>query len=142
MKTLRGGVFFLGLSIFTLWESLRAGLGTLREPGSGFISFCAGAVLAALSLAIVFQGWRRREPREGHARRTLLAMFALLAFSLLLDILGFFIATFLLVASLLQIGESRKWWLQAGISALVVFLVYVVFGVWLQLPFPEGLLKI
>ena len=50
MRELKSGFFFFGLSLFVLWESLRVGLGTFKEPGSGFFSFCMGVILFALSL--------------------------------------------------------------------------------------------
>jgi putative tricarboxylic transport membrane protein len=142
LRELKSGLFFFGLSVFTLWESLRAGLGTLREPGSGFLSFCAGVALSALSVVLICRGWSNREKLDPHSRRVLLAMVTLFVYSLVLEILGFLIATFLLVAILLQIGASRRWWIQLGMSAVMTFLVYLVFGIWLHVYFPKGFLMI
>jgi putative tricarboxylic transport membrane protein len=142
LRELKSGVFLFGLSILALWESLRAGLGTLKEPGSGFLSFCAGVALAIFSLVLICRGWGNREKLDPHSRRVLLAMFTLFVYSLVLEILGFLIATFLLVAILLQIGESRRWWIQLGMSALITFLVYLVFGILLHVYFPQGFLMI
>jgi putative tricarboxylic transport membrane protein len=140
MRELKSGFFFFGLSVLVLWESLRTGLGTLKEPGSGFLSVCAGVALSAFSLVLICRGWKNREKLNAHSRRALLAMAALLAYSLLLESLGFLITTFLLVAILLQIGEHRRWWIQAGLSALITFLVYLVFGILLHVYFPQGFL--
>jgi putative tricarboxylic transport membrane protein len=140
MRELKSGFFFFGLSVLVLWESLRTGLGTLKEPGSGFLAACAGVALSAFSMVLICRGWKDREKLNTHSRRTILAMVALLAYSLLLETLGFLIATFLLVAILLQIGESRRWWIQVGMSALMTFLVYLVFGTWLHVYFPQGFL--
>ena len=142
MRELKSGLSFFGLAVLALWESSRAGLGTLREPGSGFLSFFAGVALSAFSLVLICRGWRDREKLSAHSRRAILAMLALLAYSLLLESLGFLIATFLLVAILLQLGESRRWWIQVGLSALMTFLVYLVFGIWLHVYFPQGFLML
>ena len=142
MRELKSGLFFFGLSVLALWESLRAGLGTLREPGSGFLSFCAGVALAAFSMVLIGRGWGKRDSLNSPSRRVLLAMFSLFVYSLVLEILGFFAATFFLVAILLQIGESRRWWIQLGMSALMTFLVYLVFGILLHVHFPQGFLRI
>jgi len=138
MREMKSGLFFFALSVLVLWESLRSGLGTLREPGSGFLSFCAGVALSALSVVLLCRGWRDREKLSAHSRRAILAMLALLAYSLFMEVLGFLIATFLLVAILLQIGEARRWWIQLGMSALITFLVYLVFGTLLHVYFPQG----
>ena len=142
MRELKSGLFFFGLSLLALWESLRAGLGTLKEPGSGFLSFCAGVALTAFSVVLIGRGWQKRDSLKAPSRRVLLAMFSLFVFSLVLEILGFFVATFFLVAILLQIGEARRWWIQVGMSALMTFLVYLVFGILLHVHFPQGFLRI
>jgi len=138
MRELRSGIFFFALAVLALWESVRAGLGALREPGSGFLSFCAGSVLLILSAVLLCRGWKHSDSLPAHSRRVILAILALLAYSLALEFVGFLLATFLLVAVLLEIGEPRRWWAQAGMSALITLLVYLVFGVLLHVHFPQG----
>ncbi len=142
MYELRSGFFFFGLSLFVLWESLRLGFGTLKEPGCGFLSFCAGVILSALSLVLIYRGWGLRESRKYLPRRVILALAALFAYSLVLEALGFIVATFFLVGILLQLGESRRWWVLVGVSALVTFLAYLVFEVLLHVYFPRSFLGI
>jgi hypothetical protein len=142
MRELRSGIFFFALAVLALWESVRAGLGTLREPGSGFLSFCAGSALLILSAVLLSRGWKNSDSLPVHSRRVILAVLALLAYSLALEFVGFLLATFLLVAVLLEIGEPRRWWAQAGMSALITLLVYLVFGVLLHVHFPQGFWRI
>jgi putative tricarboxylic transport membrane protein len=142
MHELRSGLFFLGLSLFVLWQSLRLELGTLKQPGSGFLSFCAGVILSALSLILIHRGWGVRESRKHLPRRVILALACLFAYSLVLDKVGFVVATFFLVGILFQLGEPRRWWVLLGISALVTFLAYFVFGVLLHVYFPRSFLGI
>ncbi len=52
------GIVFLGLSLLVIGESWQVGLGTLKEPGSGFIPFCAGIILTFLSLLLIYQDWQ------------------------------------------------------------------------------------
>lgn len=103
------------------------------------MSFCTGAILAVLSLAFVYSGWGVRMTAPPHARRVILAMAAVFVYSLVLDYLGFIIATFLLVALLFHLGESRRWWAVIAMSALVTFLGYYFFGTLLHVFFPRGL---
>jgi len=142
MLELRSGLFFFALSLFVLWESLRVGLGTLEEPGSGFISFCTGIILSVLSLILIGKGWRLRESRKPLPRRVALALVFLIVYSLVLDTLGFVLTTFFLMGIFFRLGQKRPWWALIGMSALVTIAAYLVFGVLLHVYFPRGFLGI
>jgi putative tricarboxylic transport membrane protein len=142
MRDLKAGFFFFALSLFVLWESLRAGLGTLHKPGSGFISFCAGVVLAALSLMLVYQGWGLRKSQKPLSLRVILAFASLFVYSLVLESFGYLVATFLLVGIFFRLGENRRWWVLLGMSVSVALLTYVIFGILLRVYFPRGFLGI
>ena len=142
MRELRGGIFFFALSLLIVWESFRVELGTLKEPGSGFLSLCAGLGVGALSLVLIYRGWRLREPGKPHSHRVTFALVSLFIYSLVLDSLGFVVATFFLVGILFRLGQPRPWWFLIGVSALVTFLSYLIFGVFLRVYFPRGFLGI
>ncbi len=142
MRELRGGIFFFALSLLIVWESFRVELGTLKEPGSGFLSLCAGLGVGALSLVLIYRGWRVREPGKPHSHRVTFALVSLFIYSLVLDSLGFVVATFFLVGILFRLGQPRPWWFLIGVSALVTFLSYLIFGVFLRVYFPRGFLGI
>jgi putative tricarboxylic transport membrane protein len=142
MRELRSGLFFFGLSLLVLWESFRVELGTLKEPGSGFLSLFAGLGILALSLVLIIRGWGVREPGKPHSHRVTFAMISVFIYSFVLDSLGFILATFFLVAVLFRLGQPRSWWFLIGVSALVAFLSYLIFGVFLRVYFPQGLLGI
>ena len=142
MRDLKSGVFFLALSLLVIRESLRVELGTFKEPGSGMLSFFGGLALCALSVALIYRGWGVRETQKPHSLRVVLALISLFAYALLLDTLGFIVATFLLVGILLRLGQPRPWWVLVGVSALSTFLAYLIFGVFLHVYFPRGLLGI
>jgi hypothetical protein len=142
MRELKSGFFFFALSLLVIWESLRVELGTSREPGSGFLPFCVGVVLCALSVVLVYRGWGVRKSQKPHSRRVILALASLFVYSLVLDTLGFVMATFFLVGILFHLGQPRQWWLLIGMSAVVTFLAYLVFGILLHVYFPRGFLGI
>lgn len=143
MGDLRSGFFFLGLSLFIIWESLRLELGTLMQPGPGFLSFCGGVILFVLSFVLIHRGWGLRESRKHHPRPVvILALVSLFVYSLVLKPLGFIVATFFLVGILFRLGESRPWWIILGMSVLIVFLMYFVFGILLHVHFPRSFLGI
>lgn len=142
MHQLRSGLFFFGLSLFVLWESLQVGLGTLMEPGSGFITFGTGIILSGLSLNLIWSGWRLRESRKPFPLLAVLGLAFLILYSLVLEPLGFVLATFLLMGIFFRLGQKRPWWALIGMSALATFMAYVVFGVLLRVNFPHGFLGI
>ncbi len=144
MKETGSGLFFFGLSLIVIWESLRMGTGIMKEPGPGFISLCAGVILCVFSLVLVARGWKadKNAPRVKHSYRTMIALFSLFAYSLIMETIGFAVATFLLVAVLFHLAERRPWWVLLGMSALVTAVAYVVFGVILKVYFPVGIIGI
>ena len=139
---LRSGFFFFGLSLVLMWESLRVELGTFMEPGSGFLSFGVGLALFVLSAVLIFRGWSVRKAQKPHARRVVLAIASLFIYSLVLNMLGFVVATFFFVGVLFQLGQPRQWWYLIGMSAVVTFMAYLIFGVFLHVYFPKGVLGI
>lgn len=141
-RELKGGIFFLAVSLLVMVESIRVELGTFREPGAGFLSFWVGTILCVLSLVLIYRGFRVRETQVPHARRVILALAALFAYSFALSRAGFVTATFFLVMILFQLGQSRRWWWLLGMSGLVTFLAYFIFGVLLHVYFPRGILGI
>ena len=142
MRTLRSGLFFLGLSLLVTWDSWRVGLGTLKTPGPGFLSFCAAVPLCVFSVILTHRGWHLRESMESPSHRVILALISVFTYSLILDTLGFVASTFLLLGALFRIGKARPWWTVIWISAVATSLAYLVFGVLLRVHLPRGFLGI
>ena len=140
MHELVSGLFFFGLSLFVIWESLRVGLGSLTEPGSGFISLCVGVILCFLSLLLIREGRGVQPSRKPFPRQVILALILVILYSLALNTLGFIVATFLLVGLFFRLAEPRPWWALLGMSVLVTSLVYFIFGMLLHVYFPRGFL--
>jgi len=63
MKTLdrTSSLFWLLVSILVFAESIRIGLGTVKNPGMGFMTFGASGILGVLSLVLFFQASSRKE---------------------------------------------------------------------------------
>jgi len=142
MRKVGVGLFFLGFSLFVIWQSWQVDIGTTKMPGSGFMSFCTGVVLAFLSLALILQDWKGEGKTAKIPYRVVLALVFLFVYSFTLEILGFYIATFFLVLVLFRLGEARRWWVVTAMSALVILFVYLVFERLLQVFFPPGIFGI
>ena len=142
MREVRVGLFFLVFSLWMTYESWRLGLGTLKKPGSGFLAFCAALLLSVFALVLISRGWKLREANRPFPRRVILALAILVLYSFALHILGFIVATFFMVGIFFRLAQQRSWWALLGMSALVTFLAYLVFGVFLHVYFPRGLFGI
>lgn len=142
MRDLKSGFLLFCLSLFVLWASLEMGMGTWHKPGPGFLSFYVGIVVTVLSLNLIRKGWRIRESQGVYSGRVTLALVSTIVYSLVLEPLGFIVSTFFLLGIFFHLGEPRQWWLIIGMSGLVTILVYLAFGVLLQVPLPRGFMGI
>ena len=142
MGELRSGLLFLALALLTIRGSLQLGLGTLKEPGPGFLSFCAGVILSLLCLSLIYRSWRIRKPLKPHSRNVILVLVSLFVYTLVLDAIGFVVATFFFVGVLFQLGEPRRFLTLLGMSTLTTLLLYLVFSTLLNIRLPKGFLGI
>jgi putative tricarboxylic transport membrane protein len=139
-----GSFFWLMLGIIVSIASYRLGLGSVREPGTGFLPFGAGVLLSILSLCSLFQEYRKlpnsKAPLfKGTFWLKVIAVFAaLLIYAQLLPYGGYNICTFLLMFFLFIFLEKQKIWKVALYSLLTVSTTYYVFSKALNLQFPVG----
>lgn len=134
------------VSLYICIESLRMPLGTLPEPGPGFLPLATGILLGGLSLVCLIQARQReleevKEPLFYKERWKSLAIVLVLlcAYALFLDVLGFILDTFLLLILLFRSIEPQKWLVAVGGSVLTSLICYVVFELWLKTQLPKGI---
>jgi putative tricarboxylic transport membrane protein len=143
------GLFFLALSLYILQQSVIIGLGTLRQPGPGLLSFGAGTVMGLLACWLLFRSAVSKEQQPNGSRhasesrkvRLLLISLSLFAYAVAVRRLGFVCSTFLFVFFILGMIEAERWWRIAIKAALVTLGNYLVFEVWLGMRLPQGLLS-
>ncbi len=117
-------------------------------PGAGFLPFWLSLAMAGLSLLLVVKGLRTRESEDrpvGWPRgRGFLwigaTLFALLAYTFLVSVVGYILSTFAFMLLLVRLLGSYRWLWSAGISAATAVGLYVVFHEWLVMILPTGLL--
>ena len=143
------GIFWLAFSVFVMIESYRLGLGTLHQPGPGFLFFWGAIVLGIMSLTIVVRagGYKKSEKsesfnlREFNIRKIILVLVSLFLYSLFMEKLGFIPTTLLLFIFLLGVIEKKKWFFTISTSVVVTALTYLIFEAWLKSQLPKGLLE-
>lgn len=138
-------LFWLGFSLVILVESLRLGLGTLQNPGMGFIAFGASGMLGILSLVLFLRGLFEKSDVKGEPlfaghlwTRVVYVLISLSIYARLMPIAGYLISTFLLMTFLFWIVKGQKWWWVLVSSFITTITTYYVFSVWLNCQFPEG----
>jgi putative tricarboxylic transport membrane protein len=148
MKTLNqtSSLFWLLVSISVLVESTRLGIGTLHDPGMGFLTFGASGIMGILSLILFFQATLKKEPGKAETffagpfwKRVIFVLILLVIWARVMPELGYLISTFLLMGFLYWVLERKKIWLVLLASVLTTLSTYLVFSKWLNCQFPEGL---
>jgi putative tricarboxylic transport membrane protein len=137
--------FWFALAGAVCYGAVLLGLGSAAEPGSGFILFWSGAVLAALSLVVFADSIR--EAGEGRHElgsiswpKVFLILAALVFYGLLLERLGFILTSFLLLSFLLGTGEGAKWPTVLGVAIAAALGSFALFDLWLKIRLPQGVL--
>ncbi|HEY6368775.1 MAG TPA: tripartite tricarboxylate transporter TctB family protein, partial [Candidatus Binatia bacterium] len=92
--TVSSALFWIALGILVCYEATRLGLGSVTEPGSGFIFFWLGLILVILSLAALAESLRSseeivQETREMNWIKITLVLLSLLLYAFFLERLGF-----------------------------------------------------
>jgi hypothetical protein len=139
-------LFWLLVSISVFVESIRLGIGTLQNPGRGFLTFGASGILGILSLILFLRAsLRKEEIKAAHFfagplwKRVLLVLIVLVVYSRFMPVLGYLISTFLLMIVLFWILERGKLVFVFVSSILATIVTYFVFSKWLNCQFPDGL---
>ncbi len=139
--------FWLVCGIAIGITSIRYGIGTLREPQTGFVPFLAGlAIFGFASLGLLVSTIRQREgirwkspmPQGAKWGKLLLTMGSLFAYALLLSPLGFTVCTAIFVTLLLRLGKLRRWPVAITGGIVTALSTYGIFGSLLNVQFPKG----
>jgi putative tricarboxylic transport membrane protein len=141
--------FFLGWVLTYL--SHRLGLGTLTNPGPGFLPFWCGLFLSGLSLVVFLRGKLDHQKGRSKALRALWAgmhwakgvyvILALLIYTLAFTHIGFVLSTILLLLFLFKAIEPEKWTIAIGGAILASLVCFVVFSLWLDVQLPRGFIE-
>lgn len=141
------GFVLLVLSGYVIWESWMMPSSATFGPGSGFLPFWLGVLMAVLALILLFTAWRRTsDPEEGSpfpGGKPLLRVFAVMAglgvYISLLEVLGFVLNTFLFVSYLMGAVERERLPMTALTAFLTTAGLYLIFQVLLGITLPRNM---
>ncbi len=140
--------WFLFGSFIIIYAIYNLDMGTLKEPGPGFFLFVSGIGVCLTSIMIFTKSMLSNQ-KEGIKIfsgiiwfKPALVLAILFFYIYLFRKLGFILDTLLLMILLFKCVEPQSWRLAILYSFLTVFITWVIFGYWLEVQFPMGLLSI
>jgi putative tricarboxylic transport membrane protein len=142
------GLLGLALGAFVIWSGLKLKLGTINDPGSGYVLFYTGILMCLfatfISIAAVTEGGPTFGSRWDDARWTkpVVIIASLIAYSFALDQLGFLIATIPLMLLLLRAIDPVRWTLAIPLAILAPLGVWWVLKHALLIQLPSGIFEI
>ena len=137
----------LALSGYVIEEAWRMPPSATFGPGSGFLPFWVGVILALLATILLVASWRRPPGTGGPSpfpgKRALLAITGVLGglavYILLIEVLGYLVDTFLYVSFLLGVVERQRWQTTLGVAILTTAGLYIIFQVLLGINLPSNM---
>ena len=117
-------------------------------PGSAFLPFWLGLVMAVLALMMLVRALRNPRPGEpwlprGEGLRDMLVVLGVtIAFVAFLNVTGMVIGTAVYLLILVRYLGRHPWWMTVAIALAAAGFNWLVFVHWLRVPFPEGMLWI
>jgi hypothetical protein len=111
-------------------------------PGSAFLPFWLGVVMAVLASLMLAGTRRTREmgageiPHGAGFKRVLVVLGVTIAFVALLNFVGMILGTGLFLIVLMRLLDRTPWPLTLGVAVAAAGFIHLVFTFWLRVPFP------
>ena len=143
-----GGLIGLAIGGFVIWSGMKLKLGTINDPGSGYVLFYTGILICVFASAIIVSAVTEGAPtlssRWENVRwsKPLLLIACLVAFSVALEPLGFLLSSIPLMLLLLRLIDPVRWALAVPIAVLAPTGMWWVLKRLLLIQLPSGLFGI
>jgi putative tricarboxylic transport membrane protein len=150
-KDQTSSIFLLFVSGVLIISSVKASLGSFREPGSGLVPFLAAFLLGIVSLVnLVISGLRKGGVKEKpiflfheiNWKNLVITLGALFAFPSLLNLLGFNLTVFGFMLFLAKAIEPRRWVIAVLFALSTTIVCYLLFVYWLKFVVEKGIFGI
>ncbi|PPQ17241.1 tripartite tricarboxylate transporter TctB [Bradyrhizobium sp. AC87j1] len=142
------GLIGLGLGIFVIRSGLKLKLGTIHDPGSGFVLFYTGILICAFAATIMVAAITEGGPTFGSRwkdtrwAKPVIVIACLTGFAIALDPLGFLLAAIPLTLLLMRLIDPVRWSLAIPISILVPVGMWWLLKQALGIQLPSGMFGI
>ena len=135
------GLVLLALALFVAWENRAYPLGSLADPGPGYLPLALAIFLGATGLLIALTGRgsaRFAETRWPELVRAVVILTACGFAAIALERLGYRLTMAALLVFFLGVVERKKPLVVAAVAAGFSLISYLVFATWLRVPLPLG----
>ena len=135
------GLMLLALGVFVGWENRTYPLGSLHEPGPGYVPLLIAIFLGVIGLLIALQGRSSKPVAEmqwPEAQRALMIMAACAVATFALEPIGYRITILALFIFFLGVLERKKPLMVLTVAAAFSFLSFYLVGDVLRVPLPRG----
>ena len=115
-------------------------------PGSAFLPFWLGLVMACLALGMLVKSVKDPNrgaswlPRGEGLRDLLVVLGITTAFVAFLNVTGMVISTAVYLLILVRYLGRHRWWVTIAIALAAAIFNWLVFVHWLRVPMPEGII--
>jgi putative tricarboxylic transport membrane protein len=141
------GLFWLGISIFVCVKAFGMDIGTFHSPGPGFLPFWSGVILGLFSILLVAtslmkplgKGEGKHLWKGKDWSKVIIVLTSLFIYAVLLQRLGYLLATFGLMTLMFGIRGKGKLWIRVVTAAFTAFATYIIFYRWLGVQLPKGI---
>jgi putative tricarboxylic transport membrane protein len=143
-----GGLIGLALGIFVIRAGIKLKLGSINDPGAGYVLFYTGILMCLFALTIMFSAVTEGGPRFGSrwegARwtRPVIVIACLIAFSLALEPLGFLLSAIPLMLLLLRAVDPVRWTVALPVAVLTPLGAWWVLKHVLLIQLPSGVFEL
>jgi len=147
-SNLVSGIFWFVVGIgLCIWSSFYE-IGSIGQPGPGFLPMGLGALIAVFALVLIAAAVREKgdkgEPIPVFSSRwkaVLMTLAALFLAALFFEKIGYLLTFLFLSIFLMILGGLRSWKRIAAISFCTALGVYLCFVLLLKQPLPVGILR-
>ena len=147
-RDLGAAAVLLAFGLFALTQARGLRFGTVVAPGPGFFPLCLAAAFSLVSLGLLVRALRmpageaRASSADAAGRAKVVGTLGgLMVYALVLEPVGFLLATFALLLFFLTALQRQRWFVALGGSLVTSVATYLVFKVWLGVNLPAGLLS-
>lgn len=135
------GLVLLLLAIFIGWQNRSYPLGSLQEPGPGYVPLMLAVFLGAIGVLIALRGTRAQPLRDmkwPEAPRAVVILIACGIAAYALERLGYRITIFAFLVFFLGVVERKKWYSVLIVSTGFALLSFLLFDTVLKVQLPTG----
>jgi putative tricarboxylic transport membrane protein len=135
------GLVLLLLALFIAWQNRSYPMGSLQEPGPGYVPLMLAIFLGITGVLIALRGTSAQPLREmkwPEAPRAVVILIAAGVAAYALERLGYRITIFAFLVVFLGVVERRRWYAVLIVSGGFSLLSYLLFDTVLKVQLPAG----